>query len=77
MQAFAVGSQLAFPFCLAASGLLVSATGLPLEAFLALFLDPPLIIVVLWIRRSPLPVHLALETTNLLLIGGKFFAQRL
>ena len=42
-----------------------------------MFLDPPLIIVVLWICRSPLPIHLALETTNLLLIGGKFFAQRL
>src|SRR5713101_8951869 len=38
MQAFAMGSQLAFLLCFAASGPLVSATVLPLEALLALFL---------------------------------------
>src|SRR5215471_21662872 len=35
MQAFAVGSQLAFLLCLAASGTLVTATVLPLQAFLS------------------------------------------
>ena len=74
MQAFTVGSQLAFPNQLAASGPLVSATVLPPEAFLALFLDPSLFVIVLWIGRSPLPVHLALQAANLLLLPITLFS---
>ncbi len=77
MQAFAVGSQLAFLFRLAAPGPLVAATVLPPQALLALFLDPSLCVVVLWIGRSPLPAHLALQAADLLLLRGEFCTQHL
>jgi hypothetical protein len=75
MQAFAVGCQFAFLFRLATAGPLVSATVLPREALLALFLDPPFLIIVLRIGRSPLPVHFALQAAHLPLIGGELFTQ--
>src|SRR6266566_5690741 len=72
-----MGCELAFFSGLALSGLFVPGTRLPAQARPASLLGPTFLIVVLRIVRTPLPVHLALETTDGLFIRVQLCAQRL
>src|SRR5215470_6468355 len=68
MQTLAVGSQLTFFGGLSASGLLVAAAHFPVQLLVASLLDTTLLIIVVGIARPSLPLHLALEPTDFLLI---------
>ena len=60
MQALAMSSQLAFLVCQSPSGGKVALAILPGEAPLAVFLDPPLFVVVLWVVGTTLSIEFAL-----------------
>ena len=77
MQTLAVGSQLAFLSGLSASGLLVVAARFPVQLLLAVLLDTTLLIVVVGIGCPSLPIHLALEPTDFLLIRYQCFTEDL
>src|SRR5690349_961106 len=77
MQTLAVGCQLAFLAGLSASGLLVVAARFPVQLLLPLLLDTTLLIVVVGIGCSPLPIHLALEPADFLLIVDQCFTEDL
>ncbi len=60
MQALAMGGKLAFLVCQSPSCGKVAVAGLPGEASLAVLLDTPLLVVVLWVVCATLAVQLAL-----------------
>ncbi len=70
MQALAMRCQFPFFGSFPASRLLIAFAGLPAQSRLAPLLDAALCIVVARIGRTPLPIHLALQPTDGLFIGG-------
>jgi len=70
MQALAMRCQFAFFGGFPAARLLIAFACLSAQSRLAPLLDTALCIVVTRIGRAPLPIHLALQSTDGLLVGG-------
>jgi hypothetical protein len=75
VQALAVSGKSAFFGGLSASGLLVALAAVPVQLVLPLLFDAPQRIIVVWIGRPPLPIHLALQPTKRLLISVQVFTE--
>jgi hypothetical protein len=80
MQALAMRRQLALLRCLPAPRLLIGLAAfphhLPFPSCLAAgLLDAAPRVVVVWISRSPLPVHSTVKPTEFFLIGSEFLAE--
>src|SRR5258708_8475131 len=75
MQALALRCQFAFLGGTPLSRLLIALAGLPAQSCFAPLLDAALCIVVARIGRAPLPIHLALQPTDGLFIGGEFLTE--
>ena len=77
MQAPAMGSQLALFGRFASPAGLVAFAGFPDEFVLAALFDAPLFIIVVGIGCVPLPIHLALQPPDGLLIRHQFLTELL
>jgi hypothetical protein len=71
MQALAVGRQLALFGRFAPSGGFIAAAALPGGITLASLLGPSLLVIVLRVGHTSLPIHLALQPTQLLLLRSQ------
>ena len=77
MQALALSRQFAFGVGFPAPDFLVGAAALPVQFLLAVLLDATLCIVVVGMSRPTLPIHLALESTDFLLMRGQLLTEQL
>src|SRR5258708_3459610 len=77
MQTLAVSRQLAFSIGFPAPGFLIRVAAFPPELFLATLLDATFVIVVVGIGCPALPIHLALQPTDVLLIRGQLLTEQL
>jgi hypothetical protein len=76
MQTLAIGCQFPFCRCMLASDGRVAFALFPMHTLFASLLDPPLVVIVVWIVGPPLTLHLALQTSPSASIGGQFCAER-
>ena len=76
MQALAVGGQSSLRVGVLPPGRFVPLALFPAQASLAVLLDTPLLVVVLWIIGAALPLHLALQASFFPGIGCQFLTER-
>jgi hypothetical protein len=77
VQALAMSSKPAFDGGFPTPDLLVAPAVFPHQALLIVLLDPTLLIVVVWIGRPALPLHLALQPTKVFLIWSQLLTRQL
>lgn len=75
MQALTMHGKFTFLFRLATARSFVVFTPFPAQFLVALLFDTALCIIVLWIGRTTLPIHLALQATDGLGVRSQFFAE--
>ena|SRR5215469_13010667 len=76
MQALTVGCQFAFGIGVLPPGCFVPLALAPAQAGVAVFFDASFLVVVLWIVRPALPVHLALQSAFFAGIGTQLLTER-